>query len=97
MGSRPGAIAANEPATTLVPKSTAITANAALLSGPVVVGRYWAFFAGTGLVDSEGACWLVKYLSVKGFNGCFGLGVRGHLDKPEAFRAVGARVKNDGH
>jgi len=39
----------------------------------------------------------VKYLSVKGFNGCIALDAHRHLDKREAFRAAGIVISDDGH
>jgi len=57
----------------------------------------FAVWPRAGLSDSEGTRWLVKYLSVEGFNGSPCLGAQGHLDESESFRAAGGVVTNDGH
>ena len=50
-----------------------------------------------GFIDSEGARWLVKYLSIERIDGCFCLNTQRHFDKGEAFRAAGVTVTDYGY
>ena len=76
--SRPWAIEAHKPSAT--PASAPIATSTAATGAPLL--------SRPGLLDPEGTCWLVKYMSVKGFNSCFCLDAQGHLDKREAFGAA---------
>ena len=74
---------APRPWTIAAHKSSAATASGPMPTSTAATGA--PLLSRPGLVDREGTCWLVKYMSVKGFNSCFCLDAQGHLDKGEAF------------
>ena len=81
------------PVISLLERLWPITPCAGLVASVSDIGGCWR----TGLIDREGTGWLVKYLSVEGFNGCICLVVQGHLNEGEAFGAARITVTNDGH